>query len=78
MQMYKGYYIDKVVFNSKKEIDDFIKKQAVDRFMWLNKYFADNCTMEASVACTEQARILHNKFGFSWEEIEEMEIKAIA
>ena len=36
MKNYKGYYIDKVVFNNEAEIDAFIKKQAVDRFIKLN------------------------------------------
>lgn len=78
MTQYKGYYIDNVVFSSKKDIDAFIKKQAVDKFMMLNKYFAKKPSMEASIACSEQARYLHNEFGFSWEELEEMELKAIA
>ena len=78
MKNYRGYYIDKVVFNNEAEIDAFIKKQAVDRFVKLNKIFASHMTMEASIACSEQADSLHNQFGFSWEEIEAMEIQAIA
>ena len=78
MKKYRGYYIDKVVFNNAAEIDAFIKKQAIDRFIKLNKIFASHLTMEASIACSEQADRLHNQFGFSWEEIEAMEIQAIA
>lgn len=78
MKNYKGYYIDKVVFNNEAEIDAFIKKQAADKFIKLNKIFASRMTMEASVACSEQADRLHNQLGFSWEEIEAMEIQAIA
>ena len=78
MKKYRGYYIDKVVFNSEAEIDAFIKQQAVEKFIKLNKIFANHMTMEASIACSEQANRLHNQFGFSWEEIEAMEIQAIA
>ena len=78
MKQYRGYYIDNVVFFSKADIDAFIKQKAVEKFIWLNKYFSEHMTMEASVACSEQADLLHNNFGFSWEEIEALEIKAIA
>ena len=78
MTKYRGYYIDKVVFNNKAEIDAFIKKQAVERFIQLNKYFSEHMSMEASVVCSAQADLLHDNFGFSWEEIEAMEIEAIA
>ena len=78
MTQYRGYYIDNDVFSSKADIDNFIKSQAVEKFIKLNKYFSEHMSMEASVACTEQAKILHDAFGFSWEEIETMEIEAIA
>ena len=78
MKKYKGYYVDKVVFNNEAEIDAFIKQQAVEKFIKLNKIFANSMNMEASIACSEQANRLHNQFGFSWEEIEAMEIQAIA
>lgn len=77
MRQYKGYYIDKVVFNNEAEIDEFIKNQAVERFMQLNRYFEKHTTLEASIACSKQADLLHNQFGFSYEELEEMEIEAI-
>lgn len=76
-RQYRGYYIDNVVFSSKKDIDEFIKKQAVDRFAMLNKYFAEKPSMEASIACSEQARYLHDEFGFSWEQIEQLEIETL-
>ena len=78
MKKYRGYYIDNVVFNNEAEVDAFIKQQAVEKFIKLNKIFANRMTMEASIACSEQANRLHNQFGFSWEEIEAMEIQAIA
>ena len=78
MKQYKGYYIDGIIFNNEIEIDDFIKAKAVERFITLNKIFSKHLTVEASIACQQQAEQLHNVFGFSWEEIEAFEIKAIA
>lgn len=77
MTQYRGYYIDKVIFNNKTDIDNFIKDQAVERFKKLNKYFAEDPCMEVSAMCTDQARYLHENYGFSYEELEEMEIEAL-
>jgi hypothetical protein len=78
MKQYKGYYIDHVYFHSEADIDARIKQQAVEKFAQLNRYFARHSTMEACILCSEQADRLHNIFGFSWEEIEAMEIAAVA
>lgn len=78
MTQYKGYYIDHIHFHSKAEIDAHIKQQAVEEYQRRIRYFADHSTMEASIFCTEQADRLHNIFGFSYEEIEELEISAYA
>ena len=78
MTKYNGYYIDHVIFHSKADIDAYNKQQAVERFAKLNRYFADHPTMEACKLCSEQADILHNIFGFTYDEIEAMEIAAIA
>lgn len=78
MIKYRGYYIDKVVFNSKAEIDKFVEEQAVERFKNLAQYFAKRPTMKASRLCILQMNILHDDFGYSWERIEQLEIEAIA
>lgn len=78
MEQYKGYYIDNIYFNRKDEIDDHIKQKAVEEYQRRIRYFADHPTMEASIFCTEQADLLHNNFGFSYEEIEAIEIEAYA
>lgn len=77
-EQYKGYYIDNIYFNRKDEIDDHIKQKAVEEYQRRIRYFADHSTMEASIFCTEQADLLHNNFGFSYEEIEAIEIEAYA
>ena len=78
MTQYKGYYIDNIYFHSKAEIDNHIKNQAVESFKRLHRYFADHPTMEVSIRCSAEADRLHNIFGFSYEEIEALEIAAVA
>lgn len=78
MKQYKGYYIDHVIFNSTAEIDAFIKKQAVEHHNRLSKMFSERPSMELSSMMSDSADRLHNLFSFSYEEIEEMEIAAMA
>ena len=78
MTQYKGYYIDHIYFHSKAEIDAYIKQQAVEAYQRLIRYFADHSTMAVSIKCSEEADRLHNIFGFSYEEIEAIEIVAYA
>lgn len=78
MKQYKGYYIDHVIFNSTAEIDAFIKKQAVEHHNRLSKMFSKRPSMELSSMMSDSADRLHNLFNFSYEEIEEMEIEAMA
>ena len=78
MTQYKGYYIDHIHFHSKAEIDAHIKRQAVEAYQRLIRYFADHSTMAVSIKCSEAADWLHNIFGFSYEEIEAIEIAAYA
>ena len=78
MAQYRGYYIDHVTFNSREEIDAFVKKQAVESYSRLSKKFATDPSMELSVLMSKAADRLHSVFGFSYEEIEDLEIAAIA
>lgn len=78
MKQYKGYYIDHVSFNSKDEIDAFIKKLAIERHEMLARMFADKPSMELSVMMSDNADRLHNVFGMGYEFIEEIEINAIS
>lgn len=76
MKQYKGYYIDNIQFNSKEEIDEFIKSQAVNAYCKSVKYFANHPSMEASSIASDKAQRLVDEFGFSWGEVEALEIKA--
>ena len=75
MKQYKGYYIDNVIFHNEKEIDTFLEKQALDAYKLGCKVFAEHSTMENSLYCEEKAERLVNTFGYTWEQVEEIEIE---
>ena len=77
MKQYKGYYIDKVIFNNKAEIDEFLKTQAIEAYKKAVELFANHCTMENSIYCDEKAERLINQFDFTWEQIETLEIETL-
>lgn len=77
MKQYKGYYIDKVIFHNEKEIDDFLRQQAIDAFRMAWELFMELRTVENSIYCDEKAQRLVNQFGFTWEQIEELENQII-
>lgn len=74
MKKYKGYYIDNICFKSKKDIDEFIKSQAIDRYKQLSKLFAKNPSMEISSIMSDLSLKLHDEFNLSYSEIEALEI----
>ena len=75
MKKYKGYYIDGVGFHNEKEIDNFIKKQAVRAYRIAVELFMVDMCIERSMYVHEKAENLVNNFGYTWEEVEELEIK---
>lgn len=74
MKQYRGYYIDKVVFNTKEEIDEHIKTQAVKSYRAAIRYFLEHTSMEAGIYADQKAEFLNTQCGMSWSEIEEIEI----
>lgn len=74
MRNYKGYYIDNVIFHSIEEIDEFIKTQAIEAYKKAVELFANNSTLENSIYVDSKAEILVNRYGFTWDEIEDLEI----
>lgn len=77
MRKYKGYYIDKVIFNNEDEIDEFIKSEAIRDYKQSVELFVNHSTIENSIYCDDKAEILVNQFGFTWEQIEELEIQVM-
>lgn len=77
MKQYKGYYIDKVIFNSSADIDEFLKNQAIKAYKTAVEYFSTHPTMEASIYCDSKAEELVNQFGYTWEQVEALEIATL-
>lgn len=75
MRQYKGYYIDKVIFNNEQEIDEFLKQQAIRAYKIAVEVFVLDSNMEASEYVDQKAQRLVNEFGFTWEQVEELEIE---
>lgn len=78
MKQYKGYYIDKVIFNSEADIDEFIRKQTIEYYQRLCRMLAASTSMELIALITPYEAKLHYEFGLSYEEIEQLEIEAYA
>ena len=78
MKKYKGYYIDHVVFNSKADIDTFIKEETIAKYKKLAKMFSQKPSMELVTYMQPYMAKLHDECGLSYDEIEALEIEAIA
>ena len=74
MTSYKGYYIDHVSFNSKAEIDAFIKEQAIRGYQNACRVFYEKADMAIAAYMAEKEKQLHDVYGLTWEQIEEIEI----
>lgn len=74
MMKYRGYYIDGSCFKSKKEIDEFLREQAINSFKVAVELFCKYHSMEASIYEDEKAEVLVKQFGFTYGEVEELEI----
>lgn len=78
MKQYKGYYIDKVIFNNEAEIDAFIKKQTIEHYQQLCRMIATRASFELVALMTPYETKLHYEYGLTYEEIEQLEIEAYA
>ena len=76
MTKYRGYYIDHVIFNSKAEIDEYLKQSAINTYKAACKWFAEQPCLEAAQYAADRAEALHTAHGLTWSEIEEIEIEA--
>ena len=78
MRQYRGYYIDKVIFHSEADIDSFLKSKAIEGFKTAVAVFVSHHTMEASIHCDKLADRLHEVYGMTYEEIEDIENSVFA
>ena len=78
MKKYKGYYIDGVVFKSKKDIDEFYKNNIISKikvfhsllFEMPEGHYSDKEKLMISDEITIREKRLHDEYNMSWEEIE--------
>ena len=77
MTQYKGYYIDNVIFTSKEDIDIFLKEKAVKAYRVAVELFNNNRNLEYSMYCDQCADVLVNNFGYTWEQVEALEIAVL-
>ena len=75
MKRYNGYYIDNVIFHNEEEIDIFLENQAVDAYKSACKLFLNRSTLANSILCDEKAERLVNQFGYTWEQVEAIELE---
>ena len=75
MTQYKGCYIDHVIFNSKADIDRFLKEKAVEAYKIAVEIFAFRRNMESSIYMMEKAEVLVGQYGYTWDQVEEIEIE---
>lgn len=77
MRTYRGYYIDGAIFTSKTDIDNFLRDQAVKSYKMAVELFANDMSLEKSIYADEKAENLVNNFGFTWEEVEAIEVSTL-
>ena len=76
MTKYRGYYIDGVVFNSKAEIDEFVRNLLINSARQFNDMLMSGRydsaeMMQISDEITIREQRLHNEFNMSYEDVED-------
>ena len=78
MTQYRGYYIDHVFFNSKKEIDEKIKSDNISKMQKLIRmgfnYRDGGMMMAAFEEADRVARFLVSECGMTYSEVEALQI----
>ena len=70
---YRGVEIDGSILKSEKDVDEFLERLTVDRLKVATEIFAYKPTMDMSIYIDELSEKLVNKFGYTWEKIDELE-----
>lgn len=65
-------------FKNYEEMNEWNKKGHIEEYKKLAEMFNKKATMELSSMMSDRAEVLHNRFNMSWEEIEALELEAIA
>ncbi len=77
MKQYRGYYIDHIYFNSKNEIDAFIRERSIRSYKKSVEMFCREASVELSAIMADKADILVRECGLTWYEIEAIEIEVM-
>lgn len=70
---YRGVEIDGSILKSEKDVDEFLERLTVDRLKVATEIFAYKPTMDMSIYIDELSEKVVNKFGYTWEKIDELE-----
>lgn len=70
---YRGVEIDGSILKSEKDVDEFLERLTVDRLKVATEIFAYKPTMDMSIYIDELSEKRVNKFGYTWEKIDELE-----
>lgn len=70
---YRGVEIDGSILKSEKDVDEFLERLTVDRLKVATEIFAYKPIMDMSIYIDELSEKLVNKFGYTWEKIDELE-----
>lgn len=73
MRAYKNLYIDGVIFHNEAEIDEHLKNKLIEGFKTAVAVFISHHTMEMSIHCDKLADRLHEVYGMTYAEIEDIE-----
>lgn len=65
-------------FTNYEELNKWNRQGHIEEYKKLARMFNNHSTMELNNLMCEKAEVLHNRFHMSWDEIEQLEIEAIA
>ena len=75
-QSYKGKYIGPGCYSSRAEVDEALKREAVENVQMLAELFMNHKNYATAVALADAQQRLVDHFGYTWEEAEAIEIEA--
>ena len=74
-QSYKGKYIGPGCYSSRAEVDEALKREAVENVQMLAELFIIHKNYATAAALADAQQRLVNYFGYTWQEVEAIEIE---
>lgn len=74
-QSYKGKYIGPGCYSSRAEVDEALKREAVENVQMLAELFIIHKNYATAAALADAQQRLVNYFGYTWQEAEAIEIE---